>query len=138
MSLTIDSTIKLAGGGLLPRLGYGVYQARGEECTSGVKEAIKIGYRHSESPPHSQTGPQTNTQSIVLRRIAMKTVRHRSLISRWYVTVVSDEQWSEKEWNKPLLRPPDLACSSLRNTCRLIKCTPSTQSTNTSRRVYRR
>jgi len=49
MSLTLDSTIKLASGNLIPRLGYGVYQARGSECEDGVREAIKVGYRHVDS-----------------------------------------------------------------------------------------
>jgi len=49
MTLTLDSTIKLASGNLIPRLGYGVYQARGSECEDGVKEAIRVGYRHIDS-----------------------------------------------------------------------------------------
>lgn len=33
----------------MPRLGYGVYQARGEECSNGVEEALRVGYRHIDS-----------------------------------------------------------------------------------------
>lgn len=51
MSLAIDSTVKLRNGGLLPRLGLGVYQSRGAECENAVKEAIACGYRHGKSGP---------------------------------------------------------------------------------------
>ncbi len=46
--LTINSTIKLPSGNQIPRLGYGVYQARGRECTDGVTEALRAGYRHGK------------------------------------------------------------------------------------------
>lgn len=46
MSLSLDSTIKLASGNLIPRLGFGVYQARSKECEDAVKKAIEVGYRH--------------------------------------------------------------------------------------------
>lgn len=44
--LTLDSALKLPSGKLMPALGFGVYQARGSDCESAVKEAIKAGYRH--------------------------------------------------------------------------------------------
>lgn len=49
MQLALDSTVKLRGGGLLPRLGLGVYQSRGNECENAVKEALVCGYKHGES-----------------------------------------------------------------------------------------
>ncbi|WVQ94725.1 hypothetical protein IAU59_001805 [Kwoniella sp. CBS 9459] len=49
MGLALDSTIKLASGHSIPRLGYGVYQARSTECENGVKDALKAGYRHTDS-----------------------------------------------------------------------------------------
>ncbi|WRT65587.1 uncharacterized protein IL334_002532 [Kwoniella shivajii] len=49
MSLTIDSTVTLSSGRSIPRLGYGVYQARSQECEDGVKEAFKVGYRLVDS-----------------------------------------------------------------------------------------
>lgn len=49
MSLSLDSTIKLASGNLIPRLGFGVYQARSKECEDAVKKAIDTGYRHGLS-----------------------------------------------------------------------------------------
>ncbi|WVW80024.1 hypothetical protein I302_101997 [Kwoniella bestiolae CBS 10118] len=49
MSLSLESSIKLASGHSIPQLGYGVYQARSKECEDGVKEAIKAGYRHVDS-----------------------------------------------------------------------------------------
>jgi diketogulonate reductase-like aldo/keto reductase len=49
-ALTLESAIKLPSGASMPRLGFGVYQARGTECGEAVKTAIKAGYRHSRSP----------------------------------------------------------------------------------------
>lgn len=49
MSITLDSTIPLRSGARIPQLGYGVYQARGEECEKGVAEALKLGYKHVDS-----------------------------------------------------------------------------------------
>jgi diketogulonate reductase-like aldo/keto reductase len=49
MAISIQSTIKLRSGAKIPQLGYGVYQARGEECEKGVAEALKIGYTHVDS-----------------------------------------------------------------------------------------
>lgn len=48
MSLAKDSTIQLANG-RLPRLGLGVYQARGDDCYEAVRKAIEVGYKHSAS-----------------------------------------------------------------------------------------
>ncbi len=47
-ALTLDSTIKLSSGNLLPALGLGVYQAHGTDCEDAVQDALKVGYRHSE------------------------------------------------------------------------------------------
>ncbi|KAK1923353.1 putative aldo-keto reductase [Papiliotrema laurentii] len=49
MSLSLGSTIKLSSGHTIPRLGYGVYQARGQECQDGVETALRAGYRHVDS-----------------------------------------------------------------------------------------
>ncbi|WVQ74530.1 hypothetical protein IAR50_004131 [Cryptococcus sp. DSM 104548] len=47
--LSLDSTLKLPSGNLIPRLGFGVYQARSKECEQAVKTAIEAGYRHVDS-----------------------------------------------------------------------------------------
>ncbi|GFZ49810.1 Uncharacterized oxidoreductase [Saitozyma sp. JCM 24511] len=47
--LTIDSTIKLSSGNLMPRLALGVYQSRGAECQNAVSEALKVGYRYIDT-----------------------------------------------------------------------------------------
>ena len=49
MPISIQSTIKLRSGAAIPQLGYGVYQARGEECEKGVAEALRVGYTHIDS-----------------------------------------------------------------------------------------
>lgn len=46
--LSLDSTVRLASGAQMPLLGFGVYQARGDECRQAVKTALEVGYRHSE------------------------------------------------------------------------------------------
>ena len=48
MSRTINDTFTLLSGRKMPYLGFGVFQAKGNECYDAVKEAIKVGYRHSE------------------------------------------------------------------------------------------
>jgi diketogulonate reductase-like aldo/keto reductase len=45
-ALRLDSTLKLNDGGLIPRLGLGVYLNKGPSCVNGVKHALKAGYRH--------------------------------------------------------------------------------------------
>jgi diketogulonate reductase-like aldo/keto reductase len=45
----IKSTIKLATGRLIPRIGYGTYQLKGDDCVGGVKAALKHGYRHIDT-----------------------------------------------------------------------------------------
>ena len=69
MSLSIDSTIRLASGRAIPRLGYGVYKATGKECEDGVVEALRVGYRHGKS-----------TVSAPLDPI------HLSSTAKWYVS----------------------------------------------------
>jgi hypothetical protein len=49
MSISLQSTIKLRSGAAIPQLGYGVYQARGDECEKGVAEALRVGYTHIDS-----------------------------------------------------------------------------------------
>jgi diketogulonate reductase-like aldo/keto reductase len=49
MAISLQSTIKLRSGAKIPQLGYGVYQARGEECEKGVAEALRLGYAHIDS-----------------------------------------------------------------------------------------
>lgn len=49
MSISLKSTVKLRSGAAIPQLGYGVYQARGEECEKGVAEALRVGYTHIDS-----------------------------------------------------------------------------------------
>ena len=64
-SLSIDSAFKLASGNTMARLGFGVYKAKGSECESAVIEAIKAGYRHSES--------STFLHQILRARVAEET-----------------------------------------------------------------
>lgn len=45
--LSLDSAIKLSSGNSLSALGLGVWRAYGSECEDAVKEALKLGYRHS-------------------------------------------------------------------------------------------
>jgi len=48
--LAIDSRIRLADGVLIPRLGFGVYQAKpGPETRNAVLEALRVGYRHLDT-----------------------------------------------------------------------------------------
>ncbi|KAL1412605.1 hypothetical protein Q8F55_000352 [Vanrija albida] len=47
--LSLESTRRLASGHTIPLLGFGVYQARGDECRAGVREALRVGYRHVDS-----------------------------------------------------------------------------------------
>ncbi|KAL7421075.1 hypothetical protein Q5752_003959 [Cryptotrichosporon argae] len=47
--LSIASTVKLNTGRTIPQLGFGVYQARGDECKNAVIEAIHAGYTHIDS-----------------------------------------------------------------------------------------
>jgi len=48
--LRLDSTVLLADGVAIPRLGLGVYQARpGEETRRAVLEALRAGYRHVDT-----------------------------------------------------------------------------------------
>lgn len=46
--LALSSTIALSSGHAMPRLGLGVYQARGDECREAVSAALKLGYKMSE------------------------------------------------------------------------------------------
>ncbi|KAJ5160253.1 oxidoreductase [Penicillium canariense] len=49
MATTINSTIKLASGYEMPRLGFGVYQTPPEETERCCLEALNAGYRHIDS-----------------------------------------------------------------------------------------
>ena len=42
-------TVKLSNGVLLPRLGFGTHQLRGEACTRSVEVALRSGYRHIDT-----------------------------------------------------------------------------------------
>ncbi|MBN1262602.1 MAG: aldo/keto reductase [Anaerolineae bacterium] len=47
--LTIGSTVTLNNGVEMPRLGLGVYQARGKTCEQAVTWALAAGYRHIDT-----------------------------------------------------------------------------------------
>lgn len=50
MSFTINSTVKLNNGILIPRLGLGVYQIPpGKSTFNAVKYALKVGYKHIDT-----------------------------------------------------------------------------------------
>ncbi|ORY87884.1 oxidoreductase [Protomyces lactucae-debilis] len=42
-------TVKLANGVQMPVLGFGVYEARGEDCVKAVQKAVEAGYRHFDT-----------------------------------------------------------------------------------------
>lgn len=46
MSLTLQSTVKLSTGALMPVLGFGVYKSERSVCEQSIASAIKVGYRH--------------------------------------------------------------------------------------------
>ena len=41
----METTVTLNNGVKMPRLGYGVYQVKDEECMQCVLDAISVGYR---------------------------------------------------------------------------------------------
>lgn len=49
MDLSIDSTVQLNDGKLMPRFGLGVYQVSGNRCAAAVAHALKLGYRHIDT-----------------------------------------------------------------------------------------
>lgn len=46
MSLTLQSTVKLSTGALMPVLGFGVYKSERDVCERSIASAIEVGYRH--------------------------------------------------------------------------------------------
>ena len=42
-------TVRLSNGVLLPRVGFGTHQLRGEACTRAVELALRTGYRHIDT-----------------------------------------------------------------------------------------
>jgi 2,5-diketo-D-gluconate reductase A len=46
---TVNPTKKLATGRAIPRIGFGTYQMRGEECQRAVKLALVAGYTHIDT-----------------------------------------------------------------------------------------
>ena len=49
-ALTINSTLPLPNSAVrIPRLGLGVYQARGSKCTNAILAALEAGYRHIDT-----------------------------------------------------------------------------------------
>ncbi|BEI80959.1 hypothetical protein CcaverHIS002_0201190 [Cutaneotrichosporon cavernicola] len=55
--LSRESTVRLRSGAAMPIIGYGVYQARGDDCKNGVKAALQSGYRQIDSAQayHNET-----------------------------------------------------------------------------------
>lgn len=49
MPRTIPRTVRLSNGVELPRVGLGVYQARGDDTVHAVLDALKHGYRHIDT-----------------------------------------------------------------------------------------
>lgn len=47
--LTLQSTVTLLNGVIMPRLGYGVWQVDPQVCTSVCEMALETGYRHIDS-----------------------------------------------------------------------------------------
>jgi hypothetical protein len=45
-ALSINHTIKLNSGNLIPSLGFGVYLVKGSQGETAIKQAVKSGYRH--------------------------------------------------------------------------------------------
>jgi diketogulonate reductase-like aldo/keto reductase len=49
--MTLSRSVRLNNGVEIPRVGLGVFQsARGEETQSAVREALRLGYRHIDTP----------------------------------------------------------------------------------------
>ncbi|HZG95659.1 MAG TPA: aldo/keto reductase [Mycobacteriales bacterium] len=44
-----DRTIPMTGGGAIPVLGFGTWQATGQECYDAVRAALDVGYRHIDT-----------------------------------------------------------------------------------------
>src|SRR6476661_1336883 len=42
-------TVQLSGGGLIPLVGFGTWQLKGEECYAAVLAALEAGYRHLDT-----------------------------------------------------------------------------------------
>ena len=52
----LTDTFKLNNGVKIPCIGYGTWQTpSGEVAVASVKEAIKLGYRHIDGQPYTQT-----------------------------------------------------------------------------------
>lgn len=44
-----STTVKLAGGGALPLVGFGTWQLRGKQAYEAVRYALEVGYRHLDT-----------------------------------------------------------------------------------------
>jgi diketogulonate reductase-like aldo/keto reductase len=53
-ALSINHTIKLNSGNLIPSLGFGVYLVKGSQGETAIKQAVKSGYRHCMSMKYLQ------------------------------------------------------------------------------------
>ena len=47
--MTDDRTIPMTAGGAIPVLGFGTWQATGQECYDAVRSALDVGYRHIDT-----------------------------------------------------------------------------------------
>merc|ERR1719499_2000166 len=45
----VQKTIPLSDGNTMPRVGFGTWMLRGEECYNAVKWALEAGYRHIDT-----------------------------------------------------------------------------------------
>jgi 2,5-diketo-D-gluconate reductase A len=49
MTKSLQDEFTLLTGRKMPYLGFGVFQAKGDDCYKAVIEAVKVGYRHIDS-----------------------------------------------------------------------------------------
>ena len=77
-SFTIEDTVSLpATGNKIPRLGLGVFNARGSKCTDAIVAAVKSGYRHVDSAQfyhnEAETGEGVRKSGIARSEIFVTT-----------------------------------------------------------------
>ena len=46
---TANKVLRMNTGRMIPQLGFGTYQLRGEDCVKATTYALQIGYRHIDT-----------------------------------------------------------------------------------------
>ena len=77
MDLAIDSTLPLNDGTHMPRLGLGVYEVTGSQCTRAVTHALELGYRHIDTAAfygnETEVGRAVRASSVPREQIFVTT-----------------------------------------------------------------